>query len=110
TNIRKAAAESAARTADRPDLTAGASTAMTVSAPASGSVATVIASLKAQVGDAYVMGATGPNAWDCSSLVQAAFKQVGVDLPRVSQDQSTVGRSEARRVGKECRPRRARAQ
>ena len=37
------------------------------------------------------MGASGPNAWDCSSLVQAAFKQVGVDLPRVSQAQSTAG-------------------
>jgi cell wall-associated NlpC family hydrolase len=37
------------------------------------------------------MGGTGPNAWDCSGLVQAAFKQVGVDLPRVSQDQSMVG-------------------
>ena len=37
------------------------------------------------------MGGTGPNAWDCSGLVQAAFKQVGVDLPRVSQDQSTAG-------------------
>ena len=37
------------------------------------------------------MGATGPNAWDCSGLIQAAFKQVGVDLPRVSQDQSTAG-------------------
>ena len=58
---------------------------------ATGSVATVIAFLKAQLGDAYVMGATGPNAWDCSGLVQAAFKQVGVDLPRVSQDQSMAG-------------------
>ena len=37
------------------------------------------------------MGATGPSAWDCSSLVQAAYKQVGVDLPRVSQDQSMAG-------------------
>ena len=36
------------------------------SAPASGSVGSVISFLKAQVGDAYVMGATGPNAWDCS--------------------------------------------
>ncbi|MER7486178.1 C40 family peptidase [Streptomyces sp. NPDC126497] len=91
---RKAAAERAARSAERADLTATATTATTattVSAPASGSVATVIAFLKAQVGDAYVMGASGPNAWDCSSLVQAAFKQVGVDLPRVSQDQSMAG-------------------
>ncbi|MBT3149864.1 C40 family peptidase [Streptomyces sp. CHD11] len=92
---RKAAAERASRDAERPALgsTASASTgtATTASAPASGSVASVISFLKAQVGDAYVMGATGPNAWDCSSLVQAAFKQVGVDLPRVSQDQSMVG-------------------
>ncbi|MGW4020606.1 C40 family peptidase [Streptomyces sp. NPDC005009] len=87
---RKAAAERAARSAERTTLTATA-TATTASAPASGSVATVIAFLKAQVGDAYVMGASGPNAWDCSSLVQAAFKQVGVDLPRVSQDQSMSG-------------------
>jgi cell wall-associated NlpC family hydrolase len=89
---RKAAAERATRDAERTTLaaTATASTA-TASAPASGSVATVIAFLQAQVGDAYVMGASGPNAWDCSSLVQAAFKQVGVDLPRVSQDQSMAG-------------------
>ncbi|SMQ18175.1 Cell wall-associated hydrolase, NlpC family [Streptomyces sp. Ag82_O1-12] len=88
---RKAAAERATRSADRATLSASASTSTSVSAPASGSVATVIAFLKAQVGDAYVMGATGPNAWDCSSLVQAAYKQVGVDLPRVSQDQSMAG-------------------
>ncbi|MFD0316632.1 C40 family peptidase [Streptomyces flavalbus] len=92
---RKAAAERAARDAERVTLTASADTGTTASAsasaPASGSVATVISFLKAQLGDAYVMGATGPNAWDCSSLVQAAFRQVGVDLPRVSQDQSMVG-------------------
>ncbi|MGV9880556.1 C40 family peptidase [Streptomyces sp. NPDC003006] len=68
-----------------------ASTASNTTAPASGSVGTVISFLKAQLGDAYVMGASGPNAWDCSSLVQAAFKQAGVDLPRVSQDQSVSG-------------------
>ncbi|MFF8195132.1 C40 family peptidase [Streptomyces bobili] len=85
---RKAAAEAAvSRSTERTTL----STATTASAPASGSVGTVISFLKAQLGDAYVMGATGPNAWDCSSLVQAAFKQVGVDLPRVSQDQSMAG-------------------
>lgn len=90
---RKAAAERATRSTERATLSAStsASTSTSVSAPASGSVATVIAFLKAQVGDAYVMGATGPNAWDCSSLVQAAYKQVGVDLPRVSQDQSMAG-------------------
>ncbi|GAA5003659.1 C40 family peptidase [Streptomyces siamensis] len=88
---RAAAAEAASRSSERTTLSASASTSTNVSAPASGSVATVVAFLKAQVGDAYVMGGTGPNAWDCSGLVQAAFKQVGVDLPRVSQDQSTSG-------------------
>ncbi|MFB9462899.1 C40 family peptidase [Streptomyces cinereospinus] len=84
-------AERAARDAERATLTTVSASADTVTPPAGGSVGTVIAFLQAQVGDAYVMGASGPNAWDCSSLVQAAFKQVGVDLPRVSQDQSMVG-------------------
>lgn len=100
---RKAAQERAARdsertqlsTASAPSSSGGGSSASAPSsdapAPASGSVGTVISFLKAQLGDAYVMGASGPNAWDCSSLVQAAFKQAGVDLPRVSQSQSTVG-------------------
>ncbi|GGZ95438.1 glycoside hydrolase [Streptomyces bluensis] len=93
---RRAAAERATRAAERTALTsksasASASTSTSASTPASGSVATVISFLKAQLGDAYVLGASGPNAWDCSSLMQAAYKQVGVDLPRVSQDQSTVG-------------------
>ncbi|MDT0477759.1 C40 family peptidase [Streptomyces griseoviridis] len=106
---RKAAAERAAsRSAERATLsasttsgggsTASTSTSASTSAGAStststatGSAASVIAFVKAQVGDAYVSGGTGPNSWDCSGLVQAAFKQVGVSLPRVSQDQSTAG-------------------
>ncbi|MFJ6751320.1 MULTISPECIES: C40 family peptidase [unclassified Streptomyces] len=67
----------------------------TLSAPttsnATGSAATLVSFLKAQLGKSYVLGASGPSAFDCSGLTQAAFKQVGVDLPRVSQDQSTVG-------------------
>lgn len=91
-----AAQERASRSTERTTLSTTASTAsapssQTASAPASGSAGTVVAFLKAQLGDAYVMGASGPNAWDCSSLVQAAFRQVGIDLPRVSQDQSVAG-------------------
>ncbi len=97
---KKADAERASRATERTPLSTqstsgsgsgGAATASDSVAPASGSVGTVISFLKAQLGDAYVMGASGPNAWDCSSLVQAAFKQAGVDLPRVSQDQSVAG-------------------
>ncbi|MET9845055.1 C40 family peptidase [Streptomyces ossamyceticus] len=85
---RKAAAERSSRDSTRTTLTTNSAS---TAPPASGSVETVISFLEAQLGDAYVLGATGPNAWDCSSLVQAAFKQVGVSLPRVSQDQSMQG-------------------
>ncbi|MFE9608339.1 C40 family peptidase [Streptomyces sp. NPDC006012] len=96
---RKAAAERASRTAARAALYASASTsgssasasAYSSSSTATGSVATVISFVKAQIGKSYVLGASGPSAYDCSGLVQAAFKQIGVSLPRVSSDQSTVG-------------------
>jgi peptidoglycan DL-endopeptidase CwlO len=79
------AKERASRDSERTTLSASSNT------PVTGSAATVVAFLKAQLGDAYVMGASGPNSWDCSSLVQAAFRTVGVDLPRVAQDQSVAG-------------------
>ncbi|PRH76900.1 glycoside hydrolase [Streptomyces solincola] len=61
------------------------------SSQATGSAAAIVAFARAQVGDAYVMGSTGPNSWDCSGLVQAAYRQAGIDLPRVSGDQSSRG-------------------
>ncbi|MEU8698715.1 C40 family peptidase [Streptomyces sp. NPDC048680] len=97
------AAERASRTAERTTLSApsgssssgSSSSASTASAPvsssATGSAASVVSFVQMQVGDAYVPGGTGPNSWDCSGLVQAAFRTVGVDLPRVSQSQSTAG-------------------
>ncbi|WP_274561330.1 C40 family peptidase [Streptomyces spiramyceticus] len=85
--------ERASRAAERTTLSASSndSGVSVGSSTGTGSAATVVAFLKAQLGDAYVMGASGPNAWDCSSLVQAAYRTVGVDLPRVSQDQSVAG-------------------
>ncbi|WP_189315739.1 C40 family peptidase [Streptomyces brasiliensis] len=90
---RKAAAEAASRSSERTTLaaTATSSGSSTSTSTATGSAATVVAFVKAQVGKAYVSGATGPSAYDCSGLVQAAFKQVGINLPRVAQDQSTAG-------------------
>jgi hypothetical protein len=35
----------------------------------------------------YVMGANGPDAYDCSSFTQAAYAQVGIKLPRTAQEQ-----------------------
>ncbi|MGV9248435.1 C40 family peptidase [Streptomyces sp. NPDC003710] len=89
---RKTAA-AASRSAERTVLSAPSSSGSTSASTstATGSAAAVIAFVKAQLGDAYVSGGTGPNSWDCSGLVQTAFKQIGVSLPRVSQDQSTAG-------------------
>lgn len=39
---------------------------------------------KTQAGDPYGYGGTGPNRWDCSGIVQWAYKQAGVSLPRTT--------------------------
>ncbi len=86
------AALRASRSEARTTLSAtSGSASVASSSSATGSAASVISFVRAQVGDAYVSGGTGPNSWDCSGLVQAAFRSVGVDLPRVSQAQSTAG-------------------
>jgi hypothetical protein len=41
----------------------------------------------AQRGKPYVFGAAGPDAFDCSGLVQWAFRQLGVAAPRTAQAQ-----------------------
>ncbi len=54
-------------------------------------IATVVQAALSKLGDPYVYGATGPNAFDCSSLVQYAFATAGVALPRTSEQQWLVG-------------------
>jgi peptidoglycan DL-endopeptidase CwlO len=44
-----------------------------------------------QLGKPYEWGGTGPFAWDCSGLVQWAFRQAGVKLPRTTWQQARVG-------------------
>ncbi|KUG59807.1 hypothetical protein AVL63_12105 [Nesterenkonia jeotgali] len=41
----------------------------------------------------YVLGANGPNAFDCSSLVQQAFGQAGVSLSRTTFSQVNEGQA-----------------
>ena len=48
---------------------------------------TVLAWATRQVGDRYVMGANGPNAWDCSSFTQTAYAQIRITTPRTAQAQ-----------------------
>ena len=44
-----------------------------------------------ELGKPYQWGATGPNAYDCSGLVQAAWRAAGVTIPRTAAAQSRFG-------------------
>ena len=35
-------------------------------------------------GCSYIWGGTGPSGYDCSGLVQAAYAQAGISLPRTT--------------------------
>ncbi len=39
-----------------------------------------------QRGDMYRMGGNGPDEWDCSGLVSAAYRHAGIALPRTVAD------------------------
>ena len=54
---------------------------------ATGPAATAIAYARAQLGKPYQWGGTGPDAYDCSGLVWAAYQSAGVDIPRTSEAQ-----------------------
>lgn len=47
----------------------------------------VVAAAMSRIGAPYVWGATGPDSFDCSGLVQWSYAQVGKSLPRVSDAQ-----------------------
>src|SRR5689334_12828072 len=51
--------------------------------------AAVVAAARAQLGEPYAWGAAGPDSWDCSGLVWAAWRTAGgaSAIPRVSRDQ-----------------------
>jgi hypothetical protein len=46
---------------------------------------------ESRVGLPYVWGAAGPASFDCSGLVQWAFRYAGVSMPRVSEEQFLTG-------------------
>jgi cell wall-associated NlpC family hydrolase len=45
-----------------------------------------------QIGDPYVAGENGPDAYDCSGLTQAAYRSVGHDMIQYSVAQFAAGR------------------
>ncbi len=52
---------------------------------------TVVNAAKSQIGKPYVWGATGPNAYDCSGLVQYAYSQAGKNIGRTTYQQAGAG-------------------
>ncbi|AZQ72242.1 NlpC/P60 family protein [Streptomyces abikoensis] len=88
---KRAEQDRASRDSDRSSIGTKSTSGSSTGSHASGNAATLVSFLEAQVGKAYIMGATGSSAYDCSGLVMTAYSQIGIDLPRVSQDQSTAG-------------------
>ena len=50
-------------------------------------VSEAVSYAEAQLGKPYLVGGTGPTAFDCSGLVMMAYRSAGVDIPRTSQQQ-----------------------
>jgi len=61
-------------------------------APGSGSrLAALITAAKSRIGDPYVYGADGPNAFDCSGFTGWSYRQIGISLPRSAAEQWVAG-------------------
>jgi cell wall-associated NlpC family hydrolase len=47
-------------------------------APSASAVATAVGFARSQLGDAYALGGSGPDVWDCSGLTKAAYAAAGI--------------------------------
>jgi peptidoglycan DL-endopeptidase CwlO len=59
--------------------------------PASGAAQKAVQTALAQIGDPYVYGAAGPDAFDCSGLTMYAWAAAGVSIPHASSMQPSSG-------------------
>ena len=75
----------------RGDALARATVRLPSDVPVSGRAAAAVQYALAQVGDSYVYGAAGPDAFDCSGLTMMAWAQAGVGLPHSSSAQYGSG-------------------
>src|SRR5205807_1430428 len=71
--------------------TTGSTTYPVYTGPVSARASVVIAFARAQLGKPYVMGAAGPDSYDCSGLTMAAYARVGVSLPHSAHAQMGYG-------------------
>jgi len=56
-----------------------------------GNAADVVHTALDALGTPYKWGGTAANGFDCSGLIQYAYAQHGIRLPRMSRDQATSG-------------------
>ena len=56
-----------------------------------GNAANIVTTALAALGSPYLWGGTAENGFDCSGLVQWAYAQHGIRLPRMSRDQAHSG-------------------
>lgn len=63
-----------------------------VAPPSSGSADALVAYAYQFIGRPYVLGATGPNSFDCSGFTQYVYKQLGYSLSRTTYTQVNQGR------------------
>lgn len=61
------------------------------SAPGGVGATAAVRAAMSRLGRPYVWGATGPDSFDCSGLMQWAYRQAGVELPRTTYDQINAG-------------------
>src|SRR5207237_7352211 len=59
--------------------------------PASERTQVAVQTALAQIGDPYVYGAAGPDAFDCSGLTMYSWAAAGVSLPHASSAQPSSG-------------------
>lgn len=76
---------------EREAMTASRSTPRLPDVAASGNAGAAVSYAMAQVGDSYVYGAAGPDAFDCSGLTMMAWAAAGVSLPHSSGAQYSSG-------------------
>ncbi len=79
------ATQTTASTGSTGSTTSG-TTSTTYTGPTSTEADKAIAFVYAQIGKPYQWGATGPDSYDCSGLMQAAWAAAGVSIPRTTYD------------------------
>lgn len=76
----------------KPKEPAGAKATEAAAAAGAGTAGRLIERAKQFIGTPYKWGGTSPLGFDCSGFTQFLYKELGINLPRVSYQQATSGK------------------